>query len=143
MTPSKIVPAFLMVAALVAAASSLSLGIWSFGAPGPGLFPLAASVIMIVGLLRKVIKTSHTHESDDATDWVRFLQYCVAIVGFVVGVHLLGTGPAIFLFIVLVLGRIEQVGWMRSTAIAAIAAATSWSVFHNLLSVPLPQGIWS
>jgi len=143
MTVKRFVPGILLVGALTTAYASVPLGLWSFGAPGPGLFPLVASSIILVGVLCELVSRPIPQDNADTTDWVRFLQYCVAIIGFVVGVHFLGAGPAIFLFITLVLGRIEQVGWRRSATIAAAAAITSWSVFHSLLAVPLPQGVWS
>ncbi|CAN7706430.1 MULTISPECIES: tripartite tricarboxylate transporter TctB family protein [unclassified Ensifer] len=140
---ASIVAACLVVVSIVAISSSLSLGVWKHGMPGPGLFPVAAAILLLVALAATMREGWRQEGMDERIEIPRFLGYGVAIIGFVGLLSIAGTLPAIFVFLSLVVAIVERLRWPQALAIASGTTFACWAVFERLLGVPLPAGFWS
>lgn len=141
---------------LVVAASGIvgatSLG-WGTGdAPGPGMFPGIASVVLLVftlgGLARHWRSTSRTPApapgdedgaAGEGANLARLLAYAAALLLAAFTFEPLGypLAAAAALLVMLVAG--ERVRLARALLITVIAVAATWGLFAALLDVPLPM----
>lgn len=143
MKPSSIVCSCLTAVAVGAIVSSVSLGIWKGGMPGPGLFPLVSAVLLVIALAATIQDTGSTEEATQDVERSRFLGYVVAIAGFVGLLIVVGTLPAVFVFLCFVVAVVERLRWSHTLMMASATTGACWVVFERLLAVPLPSGIWS
>lgn len=121
--------------------TALRLGPWSAGAPGPGLFPLLAAMMLLGTSIGAAIQSLQEPGDLEPADRGRLLRYAAAISAFAIAFSLLGTVLATFGFIAGVLRGIERLGWSHALAVAALLAVLPWIVFKQLLGVPLPAGL--
>ena len=149
------VAALLVILALTAAAGqrSLAYGLWSYGEPGPGLFPLLVSGVAAFFAVLALIATfagagpaeaefdPESAQQEGPILWGKIALYAGVVLawpwlmvplGFVVS-------TAIALFVVLRLA--ERMAWGPVAAVLVAAVGLSWLVFDRLLGVPLPHGL--
>jgi putative tricarboxylic transport membrane protein len=140
--------AALLAVGIVSAARSLTYGIWVDGEPGPGLFPLIASALVVVPCLIVVLGTA-LQRKDDAIPVIsapttpkRLLTYSAVIVTWPLLLQPLGYALASSIALLALL-RAGGVGWVLSAAVTVSAVGGSILLFQKLLEVPLPTGGWS
>ena len=148
------VVALLAVLALAAVAGwrSVGYGLWTYGEPAPGLFPLLASgvtaLFAIIALVACVAGPPPAEEFDPEAAqqdgpilWGKLALYAAVVLawpwlmvplGFVVS-------TALALFVILRLA--EGMGWVAVSVVLVAAVGLSWLVFDRLLGVPLPAGL--
>jgi len=143
MKMASIVRLCLTAVAVGAIVSSISLGIWKGGTPGPGLFPLVSGVLLVMAIAATTWERGWSVEATQDVEISRFIGYAVAIAGFVGLLIVVGTLPAIFAFLFFVIAVIERLRWPYALMMASATTGASWAVFERLLAVPLPAGIWS
>lgn len=130
--------------------AAFGYGYWVRNAPGPGLFPMIASVGMIllgiVNLLRSLIGREVIDNELDIGSIARSLAILAIVIGFLLTVHYLGMliGSAIMIFLIGLV--IEEKRTAKFFAIlGAIACAfpvMAHFLFAQYLNVPLITGVW-
>lgn len=139
MNAARLVPYALAAIGLGAAANALKLRLWTFGEPAAGLFPFIAAVLLVVTSL---LCTRETAPEGEAIELPRLIGYAAALVVFCLMLSVIGFALAALLFLVTVLILIERMEWKKGILLAAIFAFSTWGLFEELLSVPLPHGMW-
>ena len=124
-----------------AALAALRFGLWSAGAPGPGLFPFVAATLLLFASIGVAISGGFETAESQPADRHRLLRYCAAIAGFALAMKFAGTILATFCLIAGVLYWIERMPWPHALATGFGVAMLSWWLFDFLLGVPLPQGL--
>lgn len=127
--------------AAAAAMAALRLGIWQAGVPGPGLFPLIASLMLFVTSIFAALHSQGQSSEAPLADRGRLLRIGLAISAFGIGFATVGAVLATFAFMVGVLRGIERLGWVNTLSVSIALAVLSWVVFRQLLGVPLPAGL--
>ncbi len=127
---------------IASAVAAWRLGLWQAGAPGPGLFPLLAALMLFGTSIGAAMQRSGDLGGAEPADRTRLLKHALAMSAFAIAFGLLGVVLATFGFVVGVLRGIERLRWSHALAIAAVLAVLSWIVFRQLLGVPLPAGLW-
>jgi hypothetical protein len=136
------------VGALVLAAAALAAlliasrhEVWSFGAPGAGLMPVLAAVILLVTSLLSLLERRQPAEGE-AYDNRRVAWYGAGLL--VLGPAILAVGmlAALGLFVLIMLRLAEHARWRTAALVAGLSVAASWLLFVRLLSVPLPGPAW-
>jgi len=128
-----------VAAALAALWMAWDWGLTEFGAPGAGLFPALAALLMGVAALLAALRPAVAPE---ATDTRRLLAYFAAVVGFALLLQPLGTTAAVALLFLLLLRGLERMPWRLVLPVTAGAAAGVFLLFDRVLQVPLPRGWW-
>ncbi len=126
----------------------LGFGDWS--RPGPGFFPTAGGVVLVILSLALLALTGagrleRTPERNFWTtgqSWRNVTFIVLALIGFVALFSPLGFSLTAFLFLVYVLRFVEQEGHLASVGIAGAVTAASYAVFGLWLKVPFPRGWW-
>ena len=133
----------------IAAWQALRLGLWNGYEPGPGLFPLAASVLTGSLALAALLATTHSggefglragSVEPPGDERRRVVAYVVALVFWACALPWLGFGLASSLALCGILRFAERQAWRLVVALALSAVALGWLVFERLLGVPLPHG---
>jgi len=126
------------VAALV---GSLKVGIWDRAGPGPGLFPLLASTLIVGCTALRLLTKFQLVQTDTAPHWRRLGFYVAALLALVVLFWTLGfpLSCALALMVMVYLG--ERRPLLQSVVFAVAATAASLVLFDFILSVPLPWGV--
>jgi hypothetical protein len=140
MNAFRLTTALLALIAIASAVVALQLGLWRAGAPGPGLFPFMASVMLFVTSIAAARERVDTADRP-TIDRKRLLRHSIAISAFAAGFAVLGAWFATFAFMTGVLRGIERVGWLKALGVGAAFAAFAWLVFRQFLGVPLPTGL--
>ncbi len=141
MTAMRLSAFCLVIVALVAAVAAVRMGVWRSGAPGPGLFPLSAALLLLVASLGVAVQTGPEDGAQEPVDRPRLLRYGAAIAVFGLVLKPLGAVVATVGLLVAILRGVERQPWAFSFGIALTLAFLSWAVFRHLLGVPLPRGI--
>lgn len=130
------VPALVGIAAL---SQAIRLGVWADGRPGPGLWPLLASVVLIAAAVVVVVQSDRRDVEGLLAGELRRVGLGVALLAlFAVMFILVGVVSAAFVVALLWLRLLARESWRTSVLVAAAAAATLYLVFVWLLAVPLP-----
>jgi len=115
-------------------------GLWSFGAPGAGLMPAVAGMLLLLASLADM-RPAKGPRGAARLAW-RPLSYIVGLVLLVLVTPLVGLLPALAVFILGILHFIERMTIARAAVIAVATVAGSWLLFERLLSVPLPKSMF-
>jgi len=132
---------------VIAIARGLQYGVWANGEPGPGLFPLLASLLIVaaapaVALEMRRPPAAAPEKKDESVPTPGTLATYIAVaLAWPLLLVPLGYAPASLLALLVLLLR-GGVGWMLSIIIAAAAVGASYLLFHTLLEVPLPAAGW-
>jgi putative tricarboxylic transport membrane protein len=120
--------------------------------PGPGFFPMmvgAFLVVMALGcVLQEVLPRKRDREQPEAASAVggsrrvgKTVQLIALMIGYVLGLQLLGFPVVITAFLVLSIRIFGYRRWLPALAMALIIAGISYVSFVVWLKVPLPLGI--
>jgi putative tricarboxylic transport membrane protein len=138
----------LLVLGVVALVEARTFGLWRGDAPGPGLFPVAISVALVVLCVTALSMDWAGH--GDAADYPadgdglagsrRLTAYTGALLGYALALEPLGylmSTAVVFLFL---LRWVEHLSWTRTIAFTVAALVLCEIVFVRLLAVDLPSG---
>jgi hypothetical protein len=129
-------------------------GIWEFGEPGAGLFPLifggtlallaAVRILQVAAAMRFQLRPArHTGEAATASTGtpVRLAIYLSCMVAYAALFKVLGfIVVTALVFMVLLVGA-ERMRLLPSLAITAGAVGASYLIFGKFLAVPFPPGV--
>jgi putative tricarboxylic transport membrane protein len=130
----------LSMAGVTALIFARQYGLWSFGAPGAGLMPAVAGMLLLLASLAD-LRPAKDPRGAARSAW-RPLSYIVGFILLVPLTPLVGLLPALAVFIFGILHLIERVTLTRAAVIAVATVAGSWLLFERLLSVPLPKSMF-
>lgn len=131
----------------------LSLELFVFGAPAPGLFPFVFGVLLVafaaVSLLVDIAGArlgwsvaADGHGDERAVNpagFLRALAYLALGVCWAVAMQWAGFLPVTFLSLVFLMKVVEGVSWRRTVAVAVVASLGAEILFVRFLSVQLPR----
>ncbi|WP_256839871.1 tripartite tricarboxylate transporter TctB family protein [Ornithinimicrobium faecis] len=131
----------LLALGVFALTQSLALGVGELVRPGPGLWPLALSVVLCVLSVILVVIDS----PDDYEPWSRrsvtVLLGVASLLAFVLVFETVGFVIAAFLMLVLWLRVFGGESWGWTVGLALVGAIGFQLLFVNALGVPFPDGI--
>jgi hypothetical protein len=141
-----------LVAGLYGLVFSLGLPLGRWNEPGPGVFPLAISILLCVSGILWFIRGGEKGERGERSGIAvrqRFFQQfstairIVALTALFIGVlETLGYLVTSVLYLFALFFWVSRYG-LRSAAVLAIACGMgSWFFFEKLLTTPLPKGFW-
>lgn len=139
MNTLRFIPYILTLIGLAAAAYALQLGLWEYGEPGAGLFPLIAALLLVGSSL---LSTSDVIPSGSKIEYPRLVSYVFALFVFGLSLELTGFAFAAAFFLTWVFALIERIEWKRALSFACIFAFAIWGLFNQVLALPLPSGRW-
>lgn len=129
--------------------SSIRLGVGNFGKPGPGFVSFYASIffigftvlMLIMGFIEKK-KAAKLTDSWKGLYWGNVLLVIGAGIIYLLLMEPLGYLLATFGFMLLLFGLGKMKLWIVLVS-TVLAVTGSYYLFHILLKVPLPRGIFS
>lgn len=134
------------ITVMIYSMTALSLG--TIKHPGPGFFPMLCGLCIVVFSLAWLIPL-WKHKDEDPQpfwgkgEWVRPTMAVAAIALYASIMDELGYLISTLVFILLWQFIIEREKWLRAVIISLACTATMYVLFQYLLSVPLPEGIFS
>lgn len=134
---------FWLTVAGAASLHGLTLKLGSLNRPGPGFFPFWGGVVL--GLLSLVLlATSREKRGAEVVSGrgpTKLLMVAGALLGYLGLLEVLGFTAVTFLFLLL-LFRLERMGWTFSAASALAGAASAYALFQLWLKTQLPIGFF-
>lgn len=129
-------PLALVGCALLALYLGRGLEIWSAGAPGSGLLPMATALLLLVASLGSFGRKLPSE--DPPGNLPRAAGYAAGLIALPPAVLAFGMLPTLALFTALILRIVE--GFKMSTVLIVTAASVlgNWLLFVKLLHVALP-----
>ncbi|MDM9628009.1 tripartite tricarboxylate transporter TctB family protein [Rhizobium sp. S152] len=114
---------------------------------GPGYFPIALSIILIligVGMLgQSVVMSNDFDEEASAPNWKACVLVVLGPVFFGLALFGLGLAPTVFIMTVVVATASRYARWTHSIALGLFLALCSVVLFTRLLSLPIDAfGPW-
>jgi hypothetical protein len=136
----------LVAAGLYAGVTAYGFGLGKLSEPGPGFFPLVASVLVVVcssaivlgALIPMLRKRFVPGERPAPARWIRIWLCVAALAAYAVALPWLGFGISTFLLMVGVSRIDPTVTWRMSLVIGSVGAVAFWVVFSYLLKVSFP-----
>lgn len=135
----RITPAVLTVLGVVATIESVRLGLGDPTEPGPGAWPLLASVGVLVTSVWLFITGVERCEKVVLSDLARVATAIASVAFFVVMFPLVGMPVPAFVLLVVWL-RLFGESWRLTLVTAGLAVVALQIVFVELLGVPFPIG---
>ena len=128
---------------------SLTYPIGTFRAPGGGLFPLLAAIILmglagaltIQALLKKIAQDKKTPFFPGKEAPQRILLGFIALVGFRYLLPVVGFAVSTFLFILFLSKYIANYGWRVSIFFSVLTALIAYYLFQVWLKIPMPPAL--
>ena len=114
--------------------------------PGPGVFPLFAGSLLLLGALGSIWVTL-AHPPAGKMDWpkgkelVRVIAIAVAALIYAYGVEFLGHIIATLIVTLTCLHAMGMRSWLLKIVTALLIAFGSYYLFSVILSSPLPKGL--
>ncbi len=117
--------------------------------PGPGFFPLVIggvlSLLSIILLVRTLWAETGLEGKinfwKEKRSWEKVLSSLLGLIFYLILLNYLGYLLTTFLFIIYLLKFIGKKGWLASTLMAILIAASSYILFQTGLGVSLPKGM--
>ncbi|MFC1817024.1 tripartite tricarboxylate transporter TctB family protein [Thermodesulfobacteriota bacterium] len=116
--------------------------------PGPGVYPVFVAVLSLLACLGIGLEALSLKDTSTQVDWPwggagwRVLQIMGACVAYVVMLSIAGHAIAAAVLSLIALQAIGGFRWYVKLGIAIALGIGSQLLFHSLLKVPLPKGIW-
>jgi len=115
--------------------------------PGPGLFPLAVGVLLLIVAVGSGLEVWLDGTSGDmgwprGSDALRVLAVLATSLGYVVLLPYVGHPVAATLVTLAVLQVMHVRGWVLKVGLSLGLGLGSYYLFAVVLGVPLPAGIW-
>lgn len=129
------VPIALFILGVAAVVLSWMYGLWSYGAPGPGLMPATAGVLVVCASVADIRGTA-------ARSWTfsrRLLAHAAALTALPFASLVLGMLLALAIYLFVILHVVERRRLPNAVLIAILVTAGCYLLFERLLSVPLPK----
>jgi hypothetical protein len=125
---------------------SLKLPIGKFTQPGPGIFPLALSLLLTgIGVLISFSREGKekSGRAKDLDNPAKPLAIILLTIGFIIFMGPLGYLPASFLYLFGLFFFVSRIQWFVSAGLSGVLAAGSWYFFGKILGIFLPLGFWN
>ena len=141
---SGIAATFLSIGYLV---EGLGYPMGTLAQPGAGIYPAFVGVVFLMASLGTVVETLLNPPAGEI-QWPRgraggrIFMIMAAAIGYVIVLRTLGYIFAAATIVFLTLHGMGLPSWRLKIALTIAFALGSYFVFHALLSIPLPQGIW-
>ncbi|MFE5703508.1 tripartite tricarboxylate transporter TctB family protein [Rhodococcus koreensis] len=135
----RLAPAALTVLGTAAAVCSVRLGLGESARPGPGAWPVVASIGVIATGAWLTLTGVDSPEEVRGNDLLRVLAGIIAVGTFIALLPLLGMPVPAFLVLLAWLKLFGE-SWRLSLAAAAVGVVALQLLFVQLLAVPLPVG---
>jgi hypothetical protein len=121
-------------------AMALGMGLGSFTAPGPGLWPAVVCGVLVVMSLVLLVGGRRFHDAEALTRGVLPVLLAVAtLIALVLAMPYVGFEfPALVVAFVW-LKVLGQEGWLLSAVVSVLLTAALWLLFVQLFDVPLPH----
>lgn len=118
---------------------SLQLKLWvSFG-PGPGFFPFAMGVLLVVLALLWVVETRRVgFVVAESVSRVRVVSVIASLLVLVALMEPIGFQISMALFLFFHLKVIGRRGWVMTVVVTALGSFGAFALFNNVLGVRLP-----
>lgn len=138
---------FLFLLGLAVFLKCLTYPIGSFRSPGGGLFPLLASIILLIlaGIMTvQAFLKKDLGESSPAPFFSskgapqRILAGFIALLGFWYLLPVIGFGPSTFVFILFLSRFLGNYSWKVSLFFSVITAILAYYLFQVWLKIPMP-----
>jgi hypothetical protein len=126
---------------------AIRTGIGMITRPGPGFFAfltgVALSLFPLMTLLRTIWNPSMAIETEEPTyRWRNVLLMAATIVGYSLGLEVLGYLAATLIFTILLFCVIQRQKWWIVLLGGTATTLISYLLFHVWLKVELPIGYW-
>ena len=125
------------------AAANMPIGSW--GAPGPGMFPLGFAVLLAAAGAGVALRAAAMSEASAAAVAFRLERVLMAVAALVWAAALferLGFAGTTAVFLSLLFGGAAGLPLWKALLFAALATSWAWGLFVWLLGVQLPAGIF-
>lgn len=141
---------FLLLVGLTVFLKCLTYPIGSFRSPAGGLFPLLASLFLVVlaGLITvKSFLTKDLGETSPAPffpskqAFLRILAGLISLLGFMYLLPIIGFGPSTFVFIFFLSRFLGKYSLKTSLVFSLTTAVSAYYLFQVWLKIPMPPGI--
>lgn len=133
----------LLVIGLAGAWSSARLKMGSFKHPGVGFLPFGLSLILIILSLFLIIsrwrKESHSTSFWPHRSWLRPLLGVLILGLYALVIEKFGFLLATFLFLIIWMGVIERIHWLKMVSISIGVTIMLYLIFGLFLQVPIPM----
>ncbi|MFC5752350.1 tripartite tricarboxylate transporter TctB family protein [Actinomadura rugatobispora] len=125
---------------VVAAVMSWNLGVGTLPAPGPGLWPLLVSVVMVVLAALLVLRSRPRGDEEPFTkDVVTVAVAVVSLLCYAFLFELIGFEVPTLALLVLWMKGLGREGWRVTAAVSVVATAALYLLFITGLGVSLPH----
>jgi hypothetical protein len=123
----------------VTALMSLQLKLWvSFG-PGPGFFPFAMGMLLVLLALLWVVETRRVgFNVAESVSRVRVVSVIASLLVLVALMEPIGFQISMALFLFFHLRVIGRQGWIMTIVVTALGSFGAFALFNNVLGVRLP-----
>lgn len=131
---------------------SLQLPVGKWNEPGPGVFPLAISILLLISgvawliLGKRRVEGRGDEVKTDGYTFIKNLQTPLKIIGLtamvILALNYVGYLVAASLYIFVLLLWVSRYRIIFSAGLAIGIGVGSWYFFEKLLSVQLPQGFF-
>ena len=140
----------LLVAGVAVFMQSLSYPIGTFRTPGPGLFPLIASILLIAlsatltvraVLPKKGAAIASAPFFPEKGAPRRILLGLASMIGFRYLLPVIGFGPSTGIFTLFLVKFLGGYGWKISIFYSAVSAVAFYYLFQVWLQIPMPRAL--
>ena len=143
-TGETVVCAVLLAIAIGTGITSAGMPMGSYNLPGPGVFPLALSVLLAAGAGLR-IAWLHVRPAEEAGE-IRLghrniVIVCLALAGVAVGLERAGFLLTAGVFLVVLYRAFSEATWWRVIVSAAAALAGFHLFFERFIGITLPMGV--
>ena len=135
----------LLLVGLAGAWSSVHLKMGSFRHPGVGFLPFGLCIILILLSLALIIsrwKKGASVPFWSGRTWLRPLLGVVILGLYALLIETLGFPLTTFAFLVVWMGVIERIHWLKVVSISVGVTAVLYLIFGFFLEVPVPMGFF-
>ncbi|MDA8125238.1 MAG: tripartite tricarboxylate transporter TctB family protein [Deltaproteobacteria bacterium] len=128
--------------------TQIPMGRWA--EPGPGIFPLALSVLLCLSGILGWIGAGKGAKEEERVRWADFigkgatpLRITVLTAAFIVVLDRAGYLATSFLYLFLLFFWVSRYSWWKALGLAILLGAGGWVFFDRVLGIALPRlGIW-
>jgi putative tricarboxylic transport membrane protein len=139
---------FFFLFAVYFTVTAYTLGVGTWGMPGPGYFPFGAGVIfgflslgVMISALRPHTETASESRDAETLQWHNIVLILIGMLVYILVLKKLGFVASTFLLVILFVRIIARERWFKSMTIA-VCITVSFHVFFNvLLNAQLPLGL--
>ena len=143
-TGETVVCAVLLAIAVGTGIASAGMPMGSYNLPGPGVFPLALSVLLAAGAALR-IAWLHVRPAEEAgairLGHRNIVIVCLALAGVAVGLERAGFLLTAGVFLVVLYRAFSEATWWRVIVSAAAALAGFHLFFERFIGITLPMGV--